>query len=467
MGSWTYYALKMSARELSSNVRYAYEVYEDRTLDEAIQRALNELRVKRDIVTYLKRRADRFFSALVVAALDGDPKFYPVRIADDVQFQIFAEDEKLNESFGVLRFDGTQKYYALDGQHRLAAIKTVLDKNDQLSDGTPESLGDDELTVLVVVPSADEKPLFMQKYRRLFSSLNRYAKPTDQATNIIMDEDDALAIITRRLITEHPFFSSSGRQMESRRIKTTKGKNLSARDPFFTSIEALYEINCVLLLSKERENRGWDRAGEGEDFNTFKKFRPDEEHLDSLYAELVLLWNAVLHEMPGLQKDPINMRKHDLPDDDDSGDMDSVLFWPIGQELLAKIARTRVDRHFTEHPEAGFDAPNLAQALRGLGQVDWELHHPPWRYLLLKDTSADPNRHSWKMRNEDRKEALRIAERLVLWMLGHDELGQDDEAQLKLEWKSRLIPAMPAQEEDDMWGVAEEQRARIASYINR
>ena len=68
MGLWNNYTVKMSARELSENVKYASEVHEDRTLDEAIQRVLNESRVKKDLVEYLKRQPDRFFSSIVVAA---------------------------------------------------------------------------------------------------------------------------------------------------------------------------------------------------------------------------------------------------------------------------------------------------------------------------------------------------------------------------------------------------------------
>ena len=50
----------------------------------------------------------------------------------------------------------------------------------------------------------------LKDYRRLFSSLNRYARATDESTNIIMDEDDGIAILTRRLIAEHEFFQVDG-----------------------------------------------------------------------------------------------------------------------------------------------------------------------------------------------------------------------------------------------------------------
>ena len=258
MGSWNYYIVKMSARELSENVKYASEVYEDRTLDEAIQRVLKESRVNKEIVEYLKRQPARFFSSIVVAALEGDPMFYPVEITEDPQFLIFRDDRRLNESFGILKFDGTQKYYALDGQHRLSAIKTLLDRRNPSSDGAPEGFEDDEFSVIVIVPSRkDSDETFMQQYRRLFSNLNRYAKPTDQATNIIMDEDDTFAILTRRLITENEFFKSAGNQLESRRIKTRKGKNLRHKDLYFTSIETLYEMNIELLSSVHRRPKGW------------------------------------------------------------------------------------------------------------------------------------------------------------------------------------------------------------------
>ena len=63
-----------------------------RTLDEEIQRTLRETRVYKEIVEYLKRQPYRFFSSLVVAALEGNPMFYPVEITEDPQFVIFRDE---------------------------------------------------------------------------------------------------------------------------------------------------------------------------------------------------------------------------------------------------------------------------------------------------------------------------------------------------------------------------------------
>ena len=468
MGSWNYYVVKMSARELSENVKYASEVYEDRTLDEAIQRILNEGRVKKEIVEYLKRQQDRFFSSIVVAALEGDPMFYPVEITDDPQFAIFRDDRRLNEAFGVLKFDGTQKYYALDGQHRLSAIKTLLDRNNPLSDGAPEGFENDEFSVIVIVPERreDANKNFMPKYRRLFSNLNRYAKPTDQATNIIMDEDDTFAILTRRLITDNDFFKSAGIQSKSRRIKTQKGKNLKTGDPYFTSLETLYEMNVKLLCSRQRENNGWGPIKEeGTDLKTFKRFRPSEKYIDELSDELTMYWKALIDEIPDLSEEPIYMRTHELKEDEEEkNESDHLLFWPIGQQMLAEIVRKLLDKRLPDLENPTLDT--VKEALKGLNQLEWRLHHPPWRdfVLILRTTSRWKNR--WTMRSEDRTQVIRCRKRIQQWVIGLDELDENEVVELRDLWKNLLIrPEIQLKlhkSADEMWREIKDQKSAIS-----
>lgn len=453
MGTWTYYVVKMSARELAENVQFAHDVYTDRTLGEAIQRILKTRRVKTEIVRYLKRQKDRFFSSLVVAALDGDPTFYPVNIADDPQFQIFRDDQRLNESFGVLRFDGTQKYYALDGQHRLAAIKALCDRADPDSDEAPPGFDNDEYSVIVVVPSQDDTDqVFLQKYRRLFSNLNRYAKSTDQCTNIIMDEDDAFAVVTRWLLTEHEFFRTEGRQRESFRIKTEKGKNLKEGESYFTSLETLYDMNIKLLTSRLRRNRGWGEEDDGAgnvDLKAFKLFRPSDEYLEGLHKELTIYWDCILEELPDLRRPPAYMRAHPTEDTpvDDSEFTDHLLFWPIGQLLLADIVRSMLDVRLEEHRLETPTYEQVRRAVEGLNRVEWRLYYPPWRYLLLVKDGAG----RWKMRSEQRNDAIRVGYRILRWMVGLDELDAELEAELKTTWGALLIPAQNEDTQNSMW----------------
>ena len=182
MGDWTYYIVKMRMREVAAEVQFGSQVHNDFTLDEAIQRTIKESRVKREIVSFLTGRVDRFFASLVVAAVGGSPKFYPVSVSEDPQFEILADEESIEQSFGVLRFSGSQSYYALDGQHRLKAIKTLLQPEDESERvDPPTDFANEEISVLMVIrPPDTPEAEWLTSYRRLFSSLNRYAKKTGE-----------------------------------------------------------------------------------------------------------------------------------------------------------------------------------------------------------------------------------------------------------------------------------------------
>lgn len=462
MGTWNYYVVKMNAAELSQNVKYASEVHDDRTLDKAIQRMLDESRVKKDIVEYLKRQPNRFFSTIVVAALEGNPRFYPIEIAADPKFVVFRNDSRVNEAFGVLQFDGTQKYYALDGQHRLSAIKTLLEETNSYAEGVPENFERDEISVIVVVPSeADSNEDFMQKYRRLFSNLNRYAKPMDEATNIIMDEDDVFAILTRRLITDHPFFHSDARkQLESDRVKTTKGKNLKSGDSYFTSIETLYEMNTELLSSSQRISKGWGEGSEKKDIKTFKRFRPSEEYIDKLYEELLIYWGGLLMELPVLRSDPLKMRYHQIEDRKSKGGEDHLLFWPIGQQMLAEVARDLLNERLPslQNPTVR----TVQYALKGLNKLQWQLPQAPWTHFLLIPHFTPTGKRKWRMRSEQRSQAVACGCQIQQWVLGLAPKDTDFENQLKNRWKSLLI-APPSEETiDEFWQQVKERKSAMS-----
>lgn len=442
MGRWSYYIVKMTMREVAESVRFASDVYSDYTLDEAIQRILNESRVRREIVTYLVKQPDRFFNSIVVAAIGGEPKWYPVSIEDDDRFALFRDDERLNTTFGILSFSGNQNYYALDGQHRLAGIKALVDRDSDVARDAPEGFKNEEISVVIVVPDeAETDNDFRKRYRRLFGNLNRYAKSMDQVDNIIMDEDDVFAIITRRLITDHEFFKASGPQRASHRVKTTKGKNLKSKDSYFTSLESLYEINKSLLSSRLRRTNGWNEYGV--DIREFERFRPDEEVIDSLYAELVLYWDGWIESIPEMQSNPVEMRNHDAAVGDP--EQDHLLFWPIGQELVAEIVRDALDM-FQVDPGSP-SKESVRDALGALGSLNWDLHRPPWRNLLLIPDGSG----SWKMRSEERKEALRISRRILRWKLGLEELDANAAEELRVDWREKLLPALADDEVDAMW----------------
>ena len=453
MGDWNYYIVRMKMREVAQEVQLAHDIYEDNTLSEAVQRVLSQTRVKKEIVGYLARRQDRFFSSIVVAAMEGEPTWHPVEMDTKVVPAIFANSTSLRESFGVLSFGDEPKYYALDGQHRVAAIKLLLSGEADVN--PPSGFDDDLLSVIIVLREEHDVPEgeWMRRYRRLFSSLNRYARATDHDTNIIMDEDDLFAILTRRLITDHEFFQAPGRERDSFRVQT-KGKNLRKDVPHFTTLQTLYAVNEILLKTRERDLRGWGQDGNAID----KQIRPSEEFIDQLYEELAEYWNAILETLPDLRQQPVNMRQHDI--DDQGGEFqDHLVFWTIGQELFAKLVRNLLDDKF---PESGYaDIEQMKTALSPLAQISWELHEPPWRHLLLVKTPSDS---SWRMRSEDRKPAIEVARCVLRWILNLDPLDEKEMAELRKEWEDLLyFESLEKKRIDEMWEKVVNTRARVVT----
>ncbi len=436
MGRWTYFIVKMQMKDLVKEVGFASEIYENKTLDDAIQRVLDEGRVKKEIVKYLGKRDDRFFSSIVVAALGGNPTYTPVEIADDPRFALL-RTAGFDETFGVLTFDGGQKYFALDGQHRLKAIQTLIEQKEPDIPEIPEGFRDEEISVIMIIRrEADAE--FMASYRRIFSSLNRYAQKTDADTNIIMDEDDVIAILTRRLLTEHDFFKWSGKPNTSPHLKT-KGKNLRSGDTYFTTLQTLYSMNQKLLSTAERGHREFASK-------QYKQFRPPEDDLDDLFGELVMYWNAMLEEMPVLKTDPIKMREHDAPPENPDDLTDNLLFWPIGQELFADVARILLNRRLPNPDSPSSD--EVRSCVRVFSSVNWDLRLPPWAGLLL---IQDPDRGRKRMRNEDRKRAMDVAKRILLLQIGLDDPQPEDLEELKEDWHALLIPRPSQDEIDSTW----------------
>ncbi len=116
VGDWKYYICMMKYGEVARQVSFAHELGANSELGQLIQRGIST-RTK-GITDYLLRSQHRFLGAIVVAAWGGEPQYTRLSM-DDPEGILHG----LDREFGVLTFDGTQQYFALDGQHRLRAIK--------------------------------------------------------------------------------------------------------------------------------------------------------------------------------------------------------------------------------------------------------------------------------------------------------------------------------------------------------
>ena len=419
---WTYYSIKMKMKDVGKEIGFADDLEDSKSLNSIMQRARGE-RAKTDIVNFLAKRNDRFFSSIVVAARGGEPTFSEVCLEkDDLGFVADMEGH-----FGLLRFDGGQNYYALDGQHRVTAIQTLLndaDQREKLGITIPEGFAEEEISVIIMTTTGSEEE-WKKKYRRLFSALNRYAKPVDKDTIIAMDEDDIFCILTRRMVAEYPFFQWKGAALRNEKLQC-KGKNISGEGkPYFTSLQTLNEMNTELLRSPENE-------GDGMYSKDFTKNRPsDEDKIDAWFDELVGIWDALFEAVDELKKDPSYMRTNNADDKEarDAGHENNALFRPIIQSgILAKVARMLLNRANT-NTKAG-----MVKALHNLSLINWDMYKAPWLHLLLIRNEKD----NWVIASEERTKRISMALEIVLWLVGYMDWSEEDLSEQQEIYKSYL-----------------------------
>ncbi|MCV4263544.1 DGQHR domain-containing protein [Pseudomonas capsici] len=200
LGTWITYSCMMRLSDASDLIGFAHELHQIGKLSDKIQRELNEDRA-REISDYLINNEDRFFNSLVVAIYDGDPNWHEVESirpntdeASCLEIPEYAEN-----CLGFLSITREEKFFALDGQHRLAGIKSAVKNNEQV--------GEDLISVIIVAHSNTSEGKI--RSRRLFTTLNKKARLVSKDAIIALDEDDISACITRAMIEsdEYPWFN--------------------------------------------------------------------------------------------------------------------------------------------------------------------------------------------------------------------------------------------------------------------
>ena len=199
LGDWIYYPALITAEQIAKCVMPSKDIRESKELDDCLQRDLKP-RVSK-IVNYLKSRDQRFFNALLLGVFDSAP--------DWVEFDLSKVGAELNlgdvseaqSSLGLLKFSGHEKIFAIDGQHRVEAIR----KSEK---DFPDRIKQDQYPVIFLA-HLDSKEGKVRT-RRLFCDINIHAVKVSDGDKVIIDEEDLSAIVTRRIFTEYPHFRNGG-----------------------------------------------------------------------------------------------------------------------------------------------------------------------------------------------------------------------------------------------------------------
>ena len=277
-----------------------------------------------------------------------------------------------------LHLSGEENLFAIDGQHRVEGIKEALKENPELAI--------EELAVLFVAHRTTEAG--RARTRRLFTTLNKYAKPVKLSEIIALDEDDAFAIVTRLIVENYAGLSRTTQESKGigNLVRFDSPRIPRSDEQSITSIETIYRLVYVLALQRS------DAKGR----QTLKQLRPTPQVVDSMYEEHVSFWDSlrtyVRPMSEALGSNPTNRIAGKYRNDNGG----NILFRPVGQMAFAGAVRVLLDRNLP-----------LDDAVSALSQTTLALDQPPWAGVLW-----DPGRRGM-LRNK-----AELSESLFLHMVG-------------------------------------------------
>ena len=376
MGDWAYFVTVLPFEQLASRIRRAQEIHHSKGLDDMIQRELHK-RV-RDIAVYLKTQPERFFNAIVVGVYGGSPNWYPVEVGQRPDSRPSNLTDSARESLGILELSGDERLFAVDGQHRVEGIKIALESSPLL--------GSEELAIIFVAHQETKDGL--ARTRRLFTTLNKYAKPVTKSEIIALDEEDAFAIVTRRIVDEYDGLAQNT-EVDGQSLSLVRfgGAQIPLSDrSSVTSIETLYDLNDIISLPRSLSQKR----------NSLRQHRPSQGELDDFYASCVSFWEALRQHIPELRE-----TLGSNPGDEVAGKYRSkngghILFRSAGQQAFARAIRILQDRGWRQQ-----------DAVAALAKTTLSLDAAPWRFVLW-----NPHRNTMIVRYRE------LAESLFLHMVG-------------------------------------------------
>jgi len=352
MGDWIYYITYLRFSDVSIWIKQTDEVHKSERLRDMIQREIRS-RVN-PIVEYLVEQKERFFNAIVVGVYGGSPQWFPIKVGDSPVLGASDLDEESRASIGLLRLEGGEKLFAIDGQHRVVAIKKVLEQT--------KSLKSEEVCAIFVSHSIDE--VGMRRTRRLFSTLNRYAVPVSKGEIVALSEDDAFAITTRRLVEEFTLLKS-GKKDQIGFVHFGKTTPLPQTDrTSLTSLLSLYEIVTTLHIPFS------DKAARRQ-MEKLKHRRPTETTLKSIYAQQTKYWALLVKQFSEYRELFDSAPKDHIAAKYRSSNGGHFMFRPAGQQAFARATRTIMDRGIS-----------MAKSVEALSRCPMSLASPPWSGVL-------------------------------------------------------------------------------------
>lgn len=277
LGKLTFYTATLTFKQIAERVKPADdELHTSSSLREQLQRALTDNH--KSITEYILTQKEHFFNALVLAIYDGDPTW------NELEFEY---NNNSYHSMGFLHLNGEERIFPVDGQHRVKGINGTLKENPKLKD---------EIITVIFIGHHNTRE-GKEKTRRIFSTLNRYAKPVSPGDIIALDEDDIVAITTRELLESHPLFMNDNVKVDKKSSKALADND----DKSFTSLITLYDTNRIIYTYYKSSIDKQKRIYKPSKIADFLRYRPIQSQIDDFYSYLMDFWNLFTNTFPGVK----------------------------------------------------------------------------------------------------------------------------------------------------------------------
>jgi len=390
IGDTEYFLVVMPARWVTANLTIPSEMdgWDDETIDEKYQRKINYSRVEGSIAPYLANDPQRFFGSLIVTVQNDEKMAWEplTRIVRDIPGAYEAEASEV----GFLRLTGQEVMVPLDGQHRLAAMKFAIsgkNQRDEPIDGVEPSkqVAADLVTLMLIRHD-------IERARKIFNKVNRYARPTSKADNLITSDDDFLAILSREIATQsfHP------------RLVNVSTNTIAAKSEHVTTLGTIYSIlSTVLAEEHPQADRLPDQAQQ------VRLRKRANQFFEEFIKGSKTIAKALLNPGPDGDERRVELREVDL------------LMKPVVQHAACAAVH---ELHARGTSTSGI---KLGDAFARLSNINWHKDNSDWQGVLLNGDKVISG-----------QTARRFATRFIAYQIG-----------------ARLEPAEIAELGDDLLSV--------------
>ncbi|MBT9556593.1 MAG: DGQHR domain-containing protein [Myxococcales bacterium] len=348
VGDWNFYVTTLTFEEVAALIKAPDEIHERKLLADWIQRAAIRAHAEA-IEAYIRTSPQRFLGSLIVGVYGGTPDWNPLKVKIPEHEEVSEEQLlRIEGALGLLHLFGGEKLFAIDGQHRVAGIKLAL-----AEEPVDSVLRGDSVSAIFVAhdPSTE---VGMARTRRLFTTVNKKAKPIARTQTIALDEDNGFAVVTRRLIDAHPLFSDEGKRV----LYASTGALPPTEVHAITSVVGLFELVKDLYGGDEN----------------FEQKRPSDEAIDNHFGFCFSYFDALLECVPEYIQ--VFQKATGQPGDFRTTERNHLLFRPAGQRAFARALQLLVAR-----------GTPMRDAIRVLLTAEMDILKEAWHHVLWNPVS--------------------------------------------------------------------------------